>query len=168
MSRAGAVPPVSRVGRRRQEGRVPGHRRHPSSPVHLGRGGSAVHSGVGVLRLVTVTVTVEAPRDLPHTRGDHLGGPPDARRHPSVAPCRGPEGLAVHLGQAEVGIVGEEEVPVEVPRRVQSRCRVEQSLAQQLLLLLEDQAAGTLPGQLYLGKLHVDSFAVSAKCQRMN
>ena len=116
MSRAGAVPPVSGVGRRRQEGRVPGHRRHPSSPVHLGRGGSAVHSGVGVLRLVTVTVTVEAPRDLPHTRGDHLGGPPDARRHPSVAPCRGPEGLAVHLGQAEVGVVGEEEVPVEVPR----------------------------------------------------
>ena len=114
------------------------------------------------------TPEVEAPRNLPHTRGDHLGGPPDARRHPPVPPCRGREGLAVHLGQVEVGIVGEEEVPVEVPRRVQSRRRVEQSLAQQLLLLLKDQAAGTLPRQLYLGKLHVDSFAVSTKCQRIN
>ena len=121
---------------------------------------------------VTVTVSspeVEAPRNLPHTRCDHLGGPPDARRHPpAMAPGRGREGLAVHLGQAEVGIVGEEEVPVEVSRRVQSRCRVEQSLAQQLLLLLKDQAAGTLPCQLYLDKLHVDSYTVSDKSQRIN
>ena len=160
VSRAGAVPPLSRVRGRRQEGRVPGHRRHPSSPVHLGRGGSAADSANGVMVGVTVAVTspeVKAPRDLPDARGDHLGGPSDARRHsPAVAPCRGCEGLAVHLGQVEVGIVGEEEVPVEVPRRVQSRRRVEQSLSQQLLPLLQDQAAGPLPRQLYLCKLHVD------------
>ena len=45
-----------------------------------------------VMMVVMVTVAVaaaaaevEAPRDLPHARRDHLGGPPEAaRRHPPV------------------------------------------------------------------------------------
>ena len=59
----------------------------------------------------------------------------------------GREGLAVRLGEVEVRVVGEEVSSVRdvVPRRGESRGLVKQSLTQELLLLLQDQATGALP-----------------------
>ena len=113
--------------------------------------------------MVVMTVTlamaaaeVEAPRDLSHSRRDHLGGAPDAGRDPPLAPmAMAPQGLAVHLGEVEVRVVGEEVVAVPVPVAVvpgrgEARGRVEESLAEKLLPLLQDQPAGAFPCQLYL------------------
>ena len=83
--------------------------------------------------IAAVTPEVEAPRDLPHSRRDHLGRAPDPGRQSG-----GREGLAVGLCEVEVGVVGQEEVP--------GRSRVGHLSPS----LFQDEPSRPLPRQLYL------------------
>ena len=92
-----------------------------------------------VVMMVVVTVAVaaaaaevEAPRDLPHARRDHLGRAPDPGRQGG-----GREGLAVRLGEVEVRVVGQEEVPGRSREGLPTP-------------LFQDEPSSPLPRQLHL------------------